>query len=82
MSKHSWHIARKGETPEVIRHYKHLTRMYYFVLRNPFMFAGKTLTVYDYGKVVADIEWEEILIQFDSGIKELEARKFLIAKKA
>lgn len=80
MSKHSWHITRKGEEPSVVRHYKHLTRMYYFILRNPSMFAGRTLTVYDNGKKVTDVEWQEIYQQINSSIKELDARKWLKTK--
>lgn len=78
MSKHSWHIARQGEEPKEVRHYKHLTKMYSFILRNPAMFGGRTLTVYDNGQKVADVEWEDILVQFDN--KELEARKWLKSK--
>ena len=81
MSKHSWHITRKDENPETIRHYKHLTRMYYFILRNPSMFKNRTLTVYDHHKKVTDISWLEIKRQVDNGIKELEARKLLNSMK-
>lgn len=77
MSKHSWHVARKGEEPKEVRHYKHLTKMYYFILRNPSMFARRTLTVYDNGQKVADISWGEIVEQTNSGVIEGEARKLL-----
>lgn len=80
MSKHSWHITRKGQQVKKVRHYKHLIEMYKFVSRNRAMFAGKTLTIYDWGHVVADIEWDDILVQVDNGIKELEARKWLKTK--
>lgn len=77
MSKHSWHITRQGEEPKEVRHYKWVTKMYSFILRNPAMFGGKTLTVYDNCKKVADISWGEIIEQMNSGIKEGEARKLL-----
>ncbi|MFL2133041.1 hypothetical protein [Desemzia sp. FAM 23990] len=77
MSKHSWHITRKGEEPNVVRHYKWLTKMYLFILRNPSMFGERKLTVYDNCKKVADISWREVVEQVNSGIKEGEARKLL-----
>ncbi|MBM6615608.1 hypothetical protein JTF06_12000 [Desemzia sp. RIT804] len=80
MSKHQWHVARKGEEPSVVRHYKHLTRMYYFILRNPAMFKNRNLSVYDNCRKVTDISWGEIKQQVDNGIKELEARKWLKSK--
>lgn len=82
MSKHSWHVARKGEEPSVVRHYKWVTKMYSLILRNPAMFGGKTLTVYDNCKKVADISWREIVEQMNSGVKEGEARKLLKKESA
>ena len=81
MSKHGWHVARKGEEPKEVRHYKHLTRMYYFILRNPAMFKNRNLTVYDNCRKVADISWGEIKQQVDGGVKELDARKLLNSMK-
>ena len=81
MSKHDWHVARKGEEPKEVRHYKHLSKMYQFVLRNPAMFENRILTVYDNGIRKADVSWEYIKQQVDSEIKEIEARKSLNAAK-
>lgn len=81
MGKYEWHIARKGETPKVIRHYRHLTFMYKFVARNPAIFKNKTLTVYDHGKEVADVTWDEVKEAVDNVVSEKPARGQLFKKR-
>lgn len=79
MSKYNWHISRKGEKPKVVRHYKWITMMFRFVLRNPAMFRGKEMTIYNHGKKVVDISWEQIINLNSQGLKEGETRKIIKA---
>lgn len=81
MGKYEWHIARKGETPKKVRHFKHLTFMYKFVARNPAMFKNQTLTVYDHGKEMVDITWENIKEIVASDLSERPVRGQLFLKK-
>ena len=60
MGRFKWHVTRKGETPKVVRHYKHVTRMFDFILRNPSMFKDKELTIYNHGEFVTDISWSRV----------------------
>lgn len=79
MSKYNWHIARKDEKPTVVRHYKWLTKMFAFVVRNPSMFKGKILTIYNHGKKVVDISWDQIINLNGQELKEGETRKIIKA---
>jgi len=81
MGKYEWHIARKGETPTVIRHYRHLTFMYKFIARNPAMFRNRTLTVFNHGNEVVNITWNEVVEIVGKELNEKPARKLLFEKK-
>jgi len=81
MGKYEWHIARKGETPKVIRHYRHLTFMYKFIARNPATFGDRTLTVFNHGNAVVDITWNEVVEIVKNELNEKPARKLLFEKK-
>ncbi|MEI5995433.1 hypothetical protein A5880_003024 [Enterococcus sp. 4G2_DIV0659] len=60
MSKVEWHVTRKGSQPTVIRHYKHIINMYNFILRNPAMFSGRQLTIFNHGKPMIDITFDDV----------------------
>lgn len=80
MGIHHWHIARKGESPKVVRHYNHVSKMFLFVLRNPAMFKNKMLTIYNRDKPVTDVSWNEIQEMIQAGYKERDVRTELIRK--
>lgn len=77
MSKYRWHITRKNEAPKVVRHYKWVTKMFSFVLRNPAMFKNRELTIFNHGKKVRDMTWKEIADLMSKGLKEGETRKIV-----
>ena len=77
MSKHYWHVTRENETPSVVRHYKFLTKMFDFVLRNPKMFKDYDLVIYDHGETIITITYEEIAEIVSKDLKETEVRKLI-----
>lgn len=81
MSRFNWHVARKGESPKVIRHYKHIKMMFRFVLRNPAMFGGRELTIYDHGHKVTDISWSGIKHLMEQDLSEVDTRDIIRGRK-
>ena len=77
---HEWSICRKSETPKVVRHYRHVSKMFQFVLRNPAMFKDRMLTVYNHEVPVTDVSWKEIQTMVYAGYKEGNIRTELIRK--
>ena len=77
---HEWHICRKSESPKAVRRYRHVSKMFQFVLRNPAMFKDRTLTVYNNGFPVTDVSWKEIQTMVYAGYKEGSVRTELIRK--
>ena len=77
MSKHNWHIARVNESPKKIRHYKFLTKMFDFVLRNPAMFKGRDLVIYDHNEKIRTVTYEVIAEIVSKNLKETEVRKLI-----
>ena len=80
MGMHEWHVRRKGETPKVVRHYRWASKMFQFVYRNPSMFRGRTLTIYNNGVPVTDVSWDEVKQMVDLKFKEGQVRSVLIHK--
>ena len=81
MSKYRWSVLRKGENPKVIRNYKFVTLLYKFILRNPAMFGGRALTIYNHGNEVANLTWTQLKTEVSKNLKEKEARKSLFERK-
>lgn len=77
MGRFNWHITRKNETPKVTRHYRHVNRMFDFVLRNPAMFKSRELTIYNYGKKITDISWDEVIKLKSENLKERKIRNII-----
>lgn len=78
MGKYHWHVTRVGEDPLIVRHYNWITKMYRFILRNPAMFAGKELTIYDHNRPVINLHFDEIKRRFDLQNKEGIERKEIL----
>lgn len=77
MSRFKWHVSRKNETPKVVRHYKHVTKMFGFILRNPSMFRNRELTIYNHGEIVTDISWERVRHLDNLNLKERKMRNII-----
>lgn len=77
MSRFKWHVSRKNETPKIVRHYKHVTKMFDFILRNPAMFRSKELTIYNHGEIVADISWDRVSYLDSLDLKERKMRNVI-----
>lgn len=75
-----WHIGRKGEIPKVVRNYRWVSKMFQFILRNPAMFNGRMLTIYNNGVAVTDVHWDEVKEMVNNKLKEGEVRTELIRK--
>lgn len=80
MSKFQWHCTRKGEKAEVVRHYKHLTKLYQFILRNPAMFGGREVTIYNHNEKVIDMHYNEIRYRNNLRNRETTERREIIAR--
>ncbi|MBC1904056.1 hypothetical protein HCA50_11080 [Listeria innocua] len=78
LGKYYWHVSKQGENPAVIRHYKHITKMYNFILRNPTMFKDKTLTIYDHAKPVTNMTFNEIRYRASLNLCETVERKYVL----
>ncbi|EDO1181356.1 hypothetical protein FVI74_07530 [Listeria innocua] len=81
LGKYYWHVSKQGENPAVIRHYKHITKMYNFILRNPTMFKDKTLTIYDHAKPVTNMTFNEIRYRASLNLCETVERKYVLGLK-
>ncbi|MBC2269019.1 hypothetical protein HCB38_14495 [Listeria sp. FSL L7-0083] len=79
MGKYYWHVSKQGENPAVIRHYKHITKMYRFILRNPAMFKDKTLTIYDDAKPVTNMTFNEIKYRASLNLCETLERRYVLS---
>lgn len=79
MGKYRWHVSRADEEPEVVRHYNWITKLYCFILRNPKMFAGKDLTIYDHHQPVINLSFDQIKRRHDLKNKEGLERKEILA---
>ncbi|EAE7767431.1 hypothetical protein BLA67_09920 [Listeria monocytogenes] len=79
MGKYYWHVSKQGENPAVIRHYKHITKMYNFILRNPTMFKDKTLTIYDHAKPVTNMTFNDIKDRSILNLCETVERRYVLS---
>ncbi|ELD8295034.1 hypothetical protein QJJ69_003038 [Listeria innocua] len=79
LGKYYWHVSKQGENPAVIRHYKHITKMYNFILRNPAMFKDKTLTIYDDAKPVTNMTFNEIRYRASLNLCETLERRYVLS---
>lgn len=79
MGKYKWHVSRTDEEPDVVRHYNWITKLYCFILRNPEMFAGKDLTIYDHHKPIINLHFDQIKRRYDLKNKETVERKEILA---
>lgn len=78
MAKNEWHVTRVNENPPEIRRYKHITKMYKFILRNPRMFRGRTLTIYNHRKPVTNMTFDEIQHRVSLSQLETIERKYVL----
>lgn len=77
MSRFKWHITRLNEKPKIIRHYKHVNRMFDFVSRNPSMFRNRWLEIYNHGELVTRINWSKVIELKNRRLKERELRNII-----
>lgn len=81
MGKYSWHVAIKDKSPDLVRHYNHVSKLYTFILRKPQYFKDKTLTLYSNDQPVINIDWDTVVERQKLGLKETEERKHLFKLK-
>lgn len=76
--RYFWHVTITGTKSKNVRHYKHITQLYKFIIRKGWMFKDQKLTLWLNNKPLVDIDYEVIQSRRYLGLKEGKERKEMI----